>query len=206
MYARSTTVRGRPQSVNDGITYVRDKALPAVQQMDGCVGLSMFADRDTGQVIVTTAWSDRDAMRRSADGVRTIRRRAAELFGGEAEVDEWEIAVIHRMHEAHNGASARVLWSRCDPSRMDRMLDAFRTSMIPRMEDLPGFTSCSVMLDRDTGRMATTVLYDSRPSMEVAQRSGTSLRQEFTRQMDVEVTDVAAFDVVLAHLRVPETV
>jgi quinol monooxygenase YgiN len=206
MYARSTTVRGKPQSMNDGIAYVRDKVMPAVQQMDGCVGLSMLADRDTGRCIITTAWADRESMHRSAEGVRTMRRRAAQLFGGEAEVDEWEIAVLHRMHEAHNGACARVIWTRGDPAQMERMLDAFRMSMVPRMEDLPGFCSCSVMADRDSGRMATSITYDSRPSMEQAQPNGISMREEFTRRMGVEVTDAAAFDVVLAHLRVPETV
>ena len=55
MYARSTTVRGNPDSVDEGITYVRDKVMPAVQQMDGCVGLSMLADRTSGRCIVTTA-------------------------------------------------------------------------------------------------------------------------------------------------------
>ena len=206
MYARSTTVRGRPQSVNDGIAYVRNKVMPAVQQMDGCIGLSMFADRGSGRVIVTTAWADRDAMRRSADGVRTMRRRAAELFGGEAEVDQWEIAVLHRMHEAHNGACARVIWSRGDPAQTEQVLDAFRMSTVPRMEDLPGFCSCSVMIDRDSGRMATTVTYDSRPSMEQAQQAGTAMREDFARQTGIDITDVAVFDVILAHLRVPETV
>ena len=50
MYARSTTVRGDPQSVDDGIAYVRDEVMPAVQQMDGCIGLSMLADRDVRPV------------------------------------------------------------------------------------------------------------------------------------------------------------
>src|SRR5215213_5926439 len=45
MYARSTTIRGNPQQMDDGIAYVRDKVMPAIQQMDGSVGLSMFANR-----------------------------------------------------------------------------------------------------------------------------------------------------------------
>jgi hypothetical protein len=33
-----------------------------------------------------------------------------------------------------------------------------------------------------------------------------AMRQEFTEHMGLHVTDVAEFDVALAHLRVPETV
>jgi quinol monooxygenase YgiN len=206
MYARSTTVRGNPQAMDDGISYVREEVMPAVSRMDGCVGLSMLADRQTGRCIITTAWADADALHRSADDVMAMRQKASEIMQAETEVQEWEIAVLHRLRETHNGACARVIWTQGEPSAMDRMIDAFRMSMIPRMEDLPGFDSCSVMVDRISGRTATAVTYDSRHSMDEAEQMGRSLRQEFTSQVGMETTDVAAFDVLLAHLRVPETV
>jgi quinol monooxygenase YgiN len=206
MYARSTTVRGTPGAMDDGIAFVRDKVMPTIDPMEGCVGLSMLCDRESGRTIVTTAWTDADALHRSAEGVMALRAKAAEIMQGEAEVQEWEIAMLHRLHETHNGACARVIWTQADPAGMDRMLDAFRMTMLTRMEDLPGFDSCSVMVDRATGRAATAVTYDSRHSMEEAEQMGKSMRQDFTGQMGMETTDVAAFDVVLAHLRVPETV
>ena len=42
MYARSTTVRGNPQSLDDAIAYLRDEVMPTVQEMDGCIGMSMM--------------------------------------------------------------------------------------------------------------------------------------------------------------------
>ena len=206
MYARSTTVRGTPQAMDDGIAYVRETVMPAVEQMDGCVGLSMLYDRDSGRCIVTTAWADQDALHRSADGVMSMRARAAEIMGGDAEVAEWEIAIVHRMHETHNGACARVIWAQGDPAQMDRMIDTFRMAMLPRIEELPGVCSVSCMVDRASGRSATAVSYDSRQSMAEAEKPGMAMRQEFAGQMGMEVTEVAAFDIALAHLRVPETV
>ncbi len=206
MYARSTTIRGKPQAMDEGIAYIRDVVMPAVQQMDGCVGLSMLCDRDTGRCIVTTAWADADSLRRSADGVMAMRARGAEIMGGEAEVAEWEIAVLHRMHETHHGACARVIWGQGDPAQMDRMIDTFRMALLPRIEELPGFCSVSVMVDRQSGRTAAAVSYDSRHSMAEAEKPGMAMRQEFSAQMGMEITDVAAFDIALAHLRVPETV
>jgi quinol monooxygenase YgiN len=206
MYARSTTVRGTPQAMDDGIAYVRETVMPAVQQMDGCVGLSMLYDRDSGRCIVTTAWADQDALHRSADGVMSMRARAAEIMGGEAEVAEWEIAILHRMHETHNGSCARVIWAQGDPAQMDRMIDTFRMALLPRIEELPGFCSVSCMVDRTSGRSATAVSYDSRQSMAEAEKPGMAMRQEFAGQMGMEVTEVAAFDIAVAHLRVPETV
>jgi hypothetical protein len=206
MYARSTTIRGNPQVMDNGTAYIRDTVLAAVEQMEGAVGLSMLCDRQTGRCIVTSSWADAEAMRASADGVQPLRRKAAEVMGGDAEVQEWEIAVLHRMHGTHNGACARVIWTQGDPAQMDRMLDAFRMALIPRIEELPGFCSVSVMVDRVSGRAATTVTYDSRESMKEAEGRGMAMREEFASQMGMEVTEVAAFDLLLAHLRVPETV
>jgi quinol monooxygenase YgiN len=206
MYARSTTVRGTPQAMDAGIAYVRDKVMPAVSQMDGCIGLSMLADRESGRCIVTTSWADADAVHRSAGGVMAMRRKAAEIMQGDAEVQEWEIAVLHRRHDTHHGACARVIWTQGDPAALDGILDAFRMSILPRMEELPGFDSCSLMVDRPSGRCATSVSYDSRLSMEQAEDMGIALRQEFTGRLGMATTDVHVFDIVVAGLRVPETV
>ena len=73
--------------------------MPMVTQLDGCVGLSLLADRDTGRCIATSAWQTEEAMHASAESVRASRERAAERFGATPEVQEWEIAVLHRAHQ-----------------------------------------------------------------------------------------------------------
>ena len=93
MYARSTTVRGKPQAMDKGIAYVRDQVMPAVRQMDGWIGLSMLTERDSGRCITTTSWADADAMHRSAEGVVAMRQRVAEILGGPADVHE--LSLIH---------------------------------------------------------------------------------------------------------------
>jgi quinol monooxygenase YgiN len=206
MYARSTTVRGNPQSLDDALAYLRDEVMPAAQQMDGCIGMSMFCDRDTGRCIATTAWETEEAMHNSESGIHEMRRRFAEIMGGQPEVQEWEIAVLHRQHHTPEGACCRVIWSRGDPARMEQVLDAFRMTMLTRMEDLPGFCSVSMLVDRETGRAATAVVYESRAAMNAATDQARPMREEFMRQTGTEMTEVAEFDVLLAHLRVPETV
>jgi quinol monooxygenase YgiN len=206
MYARSTTIRGNPEAIDAAIGYVCDRVMPAVHQMNGCVGLSMLCDRGSGRCIVTSAWADSEALHRSTDGVMAMRRRAEEIMGGAARVDDWEIAVLHRAHQANDGACARVIWSQGDPSSMDRVIDTFRMSMISRIEELPGFCSVSVLVDRTRGRIATAVGYDNRDAMNLAQEPGMALRHEFNSHMGLEATEVAEFDLVVAHLRVPETV
>jgi quinol monooxygenase YgiN len=206
MYARSTTVRGTPQGMDAGISYVRDKVQPAVQQMDGCVGLSMLAERETGRCIVTTSWADHEALQNSADGFVAMRRRAAEIMGGAADVAEWEIALMHRLHSAHHGASARVIWHDGDPADVDRMIDSFRMTVLPQLEELPGCCSVSVLLDRVSGRSVVTTTYDSPQDMVAARDRAMEMRAEFMQKLSRTITEVAEFELVVAHLQVPETV
>ena len=206
MYARSTTVRGNPQSIDEAIAYLRDEVMPAVTAMDGCIGLSMMCDRDSGRCIATSAWASEEAMHDSESGMHDMRMRYARMMGSEPEVQEWEIGVLHRKHTAPEGATCRVIWSRGDPANAETVLDAYRMTMLPKMEDLPGFCSVSLLIDREGGRAVSAVVYASREAMNQATEMAKPMREEFTRQMGGEITEVAEFDLVLAHLRVPETV
>src|SRR4051794_35861735 len=124
MYARTTTVRGDPSAVEDGIACVRDEIWPAVQHMSGCVGLSMLADREAGRCIVTTAWATDEAMRASAESVKELRSRAAEMLHADAvDVMEYEIAVLHRAHAAGDAACARVQWADAPSGQLDATID-----------------------------------------------------------------------------------
>jgi quinol monooxygenase YgiN len=206
MYARSTTVRGDPQHLDEGMAYVHDTVMPSVQDMTGCIGISMLADRESGRCIVTTSWADREAMRASAQGVMAMRQRAGEIFQGSVDVAEWDIAVLHRMHATGDGASASVTWTHGDPAGLDNWVDSFRMTILPRMEEMAGFCSVSLMVDRESGRGATAVILDNRAAMEAARERMASMRAEFLGAMNREEMETAMFDVVLAHLRVPETV
>ncbi len=206
MYARSTTMRVRPEAVDDLIAFVRDDVMPMITELDGCVGLSVLSDRDTGRCIVTSAWETEDAMHASAEQIRASRDRVAERFRATTEVQEWEIAVLHRAHRAGDGACARVTWARTGPANLDRVTTAYRESLMPWWEQTPGFCSNSLMVDRRDGRCVSAVVFDSREAMMHTRDQFTTLREEFSNRMGMEILEVAEFDLALAHLRVPETV
>jgi hypothetical protein len=81
-----------------GIAQVRDEVMPALLGIEGCVGLSMLVDRQAGRCIATSAWQSREAMLASEDLLRPMRDRVAEVLGGKPQVEQWEIAVLHRDH------------------------------------------------------------------------------------------------------------
>ena len=55
MYARSSTFRGPPDSIDAGIEFVHSEVLPTILVMDGCVGLSMLANRENARAALAVA-------------------------------------------------------------------------------------------------------------------------------------------------------
>jgi quinol monooxygenase YgiN len=207
MYARTTTLIADPNRMDDGISDVRDNVMPSVGDMDGCVGLSMLCDRDSGRCIITTAWETEEAMATTREKVLSLREHSRQQFGAsDSDVQEWEIAVMHRMHTAGDDSCARVTWSRIDPAQLDRMLDTFRTSFVPRIDEVPGFCSLSMLVDRQTGMGSLTAVYTDRQALEASRQQVMGMREELRQQTGMDITEVAEFELVLHELRVPELV
>jgi hypothetical protein len=204
VYARATTIRAQPSSIDDGIAHVRDEVMPALTGVEGCVGLSLLVDRTSGRCIATSAWQSAEAMHASAEQARPIRDRAAELFGGSAQVNEWEIAVLHRNHHSHEGACVRATWMEVDSAQMDRAIDVFRMTSLPAIEQLEGFCSASLMVDRSSGRAVSSVTYDSHEAMERNRDQAATVRTAGAQEAGANVLDVGEFELAVAHLRVPE--
>jgi quinol monooxygenase YgiN len=206
VYARSTTVQAHRGSLDRGIALVRDEILPAVLDTPGCLGMSLLADRDSGRCIATTSWETREAMRDSAGVVRPMRDRAADTMGGTAQVDEWEIAMLHRDHRSAPGACVRVTWLRMDPTMMDRGRARFRDEVLPAMEETPGFCSASLLLDTAEGYAAASFAFDGPEAMAASHDQGIRLRADTAAELSAQILEVGEFELVLAHLRVPELV
>jgi heme-degrading monooxygenase HmoA len=204
VYARSTSIQAQPASMDAGIAHVRDEVLPALRDFDGFIGLSLMVDRESGLGITTTAWQSEDAMRRSADRVRPIRERAGQVFGGDTKFEEWEIAVMHRDHTAHEGACVRSGWLKTDPSALDGLIEVYRTRALPQIEELDGFCSASFMVDRRSGRAVASTCFESRSTLDASRDRADRIRSEGTRQANATVLDVREFELAVAHLRVPE--
>jgi quinol monooxygenase YgiN len=206
VYARSTTIQAQPSSIDAGIAHVRDVIMPALQDVDGCTGLSLLVDRDSGRCIATTAWETQQAMYASADRIRPVRDQAAQAFGGSPTVDEWEIAVLHRDHRSSAGAGVRAIWLKIRPDQFDRAIEFYRASVVPAIEELEGFCSASLMIDRTSWRAVSSSTFDSLDAMERNGDRARSLRTARLRDLGADQLDVGEFELALAHLRVPDMV
>ena len=208
MYARTSTIQADPARIDAGLDYVRDQVFPAVTGMDGCVGMSLLADRESGRCIATTAWESETALRDSAERVRPLRDGAERALGSStgSDVEGWEIAVVHREHATPHGACARVTWLSGDASNIERAVDAYRMTVLPTVQEFGGFCSGSLLVNREAGHVVGTITFDSRAQVEATREGSARMRVSVTADTGMRVDDVAEMDVAFAHLHVPELV
>lgn len=206
MYARSTSITGNPDAIDECISFLRDEVMPAVTAMDGCMGLSLLVNRDSGRCIATTSWHSEEAMRATEQQVSPLRARASEIMGAETTVQEWEIAVMHREHDAREGSWCRVTWLRSEPSKVDETVDYFKESVLTKLETTDEFCSASMLVNRETGECCGTARFESRAALEATRDMAKALREQRSSMGGVEFTDIDECELVIAHLRVPELV
>ena len=200
MYARSTTFEGRPGNMDAGIAFVNSEAAPTLYKLEGCRGLSLLVDRETGQCIATSSWESEAAMRAGDAQLRPIRDRGRYIFGGSMQMDEWEIVVMNR---THHGECCRVSWLEGD---LEAMTETFRAGILPQLEQTPGFCSASLLVNRPTGVGCATTAWQTRAAMEASRVSADEMRARAASDASGDVVDVHEFDLAYAHLHVPEMV
>ena len=66
--------------------------------MPRCVGLSVLADHRSGLCIITTAWETREAMHASVARIRPLRDQTSKILHSSVDLEEWEVAAMHRKH------------------------------------------------------------------------------------------------------------
>ena len=204
MYARSSTFRGRPDSIDAGIDFVRDEVLPTMLVMDGCVGLSMLANRETGLCITTSAWHSLETRTGSEEQVHRLRAQIGDRLGGAPEVDQWEIALLHRDHWSQEGARVRATWVKT--AEIDNLVDFTKNITLPTLDGVPGFCSASLMINRGTGTGVVAVSFDTAAAEENSRETARDLREKFVDETREQILDVEQFDLVVAHLHAPELV
>jgi heme-degrading monooxygenase HmoA len=206
MFARTTTVIARQPGIDRGVRYIRDEVMPALQSIDGYVGMSTLVDHATGRCVITSSWQSAQAMHASEPQVRPMRDRVIAAFDGlDSTVDEWEVAIMHRVHTAETAGDARVCWLEGDPDTTTEAIDAFRAA-VPALEKVPGIASASLLVDRKGGRFVSTVAYDSSAAMAKARAQESEIRTDIADRAGAYVIEVAEFELAVSQLRVPELV
>ncbi len=96
MFARQSTLQGKPDQIDTGIRNFNEQIHPAMRQLKGFAGAQFLADRKSGKVVVITFWETEQALRDSESKANELRRAAATQVKATSEplVERFEVAVM----------------------------------------------------------------------------------------------------------------
>lgn len=95
MYARVTTLEGRPENLDHATEHVRDQLLPQLKQHDGFKGFIALGDRQSGKLLGIVLWENEEALRASEEAASRLRDESAEAIGDTVEgVERYEVSVF----------------------------------------------------------------------------------------------------------------
>jgi heme-degrading monooxygenase HmoA len=95
MHARTTTVEGRPEAVDDAVRQVESEVLPLLREQAGFKGFTLHVNRSSGKVVGTSYWESQEAMDASEEVVSGPREEAARRGGasGGPSVERYEVVI-----------------------------------------------------------------------------------------------------------------
>jgi hypothetical protein len=91
-----------------------------------------------------------------------------------------------------------------DPDQIDGGIDFYKTTILPALEELEGFCSASLLVDRASGRCVAAANFDNAQALERNTEQLDRIRATGSQEANAEVLDQCDFELAVAHLRVPE--
>ncbi|HEY3096538.1 MAG TPA: hypothetical protein VGK05_06840 [Acidimicrobiia bacterium] len=199
MFTRVLTFTGA-KNIDDGVAFVRDNAVPVLEQQKGYRGVTASADRDGGLLGLLSLWeteADRDA---SFAPLAELRQQGLDVVGGQLTVESYEQLVEEVASPPTVGSALMVTRISMDPAKVDENLGFFKSEIVPRIKAAPGFRALRNMIDRNTGRGLVGSAWADQDAMKNAAAEAQSRRDE-GRARGVSFEGDSYREIVFADMR-----
>lgn len=75
---------------------------------------------------------------------------------------------------------ARAVTVQVQPGRIEEAIGIYGNSVVPAAKEQPGFKSCSLLVDRSTGKGISLILWETEADMQAGETSG-YLREQIAK-------------------------
>lgn len=201
MFIRSIYVTGDPAKIDAALRALNSEGRELLEERPGYRGAGVFVDRELGKLLGVSWWDSEQARRNSDAVMREHRPALLEPFAGTLVVENYEAAVVRPVQAPRVGGGLRVTRIEFDPADTDLIADTFRSTVVPRLEALPGLARAALLVDRERGTGRVGTLFVDRPSMVASRAGQAAARHEGVAKARVNVTGLEEFEVVHSEVR-----
>jgi heme-degrading monooxygenase HmoA len=204
MYIRSTRVQSPPDKVQDAIHNFETNVVKRMSSVPGYQGAVLLVNRQTGEGMGVTYWESARALGASEQSGIDSRTQAATTVPGTRiiNVERGEIMIMDRAAAPTAGTFIRGVSGSGDPDKLDAGVNFARTKALPVLKALKGYRAFIVSIDRQTGRVLTSSVWDTKADLDASESKIAPIRAEFARVVDIkpETLKVEIFESAVVEL------
>ncbi|MEV4336449.1 hypothetical protein [Streptomyces sp. NPDC049590] len=201
MFVRAVYATGDPALLDTAVRSLNSEGRDLLEERPGYRGAGIFVNRELGALLTVSWWETEEARHNSDEVMRERREALLDPFAGTVSVANYEAAVFHQLARPRPGGGLRAARLEFDPRDADLVVDAFRATVVPRAESLPGLCRTSLLLDRERGRAVAGALFADRAALAASRGAMAGVRHEASAKAHVEVVGLEEFEVVHADVR-----
>jgi hypothetical protein len=92
MQARISTIEGDGGKLDDALSVINEKVLPALKDLKGFTAANFLVDRSAGKLVAVAFYADEAALEGSVEAVGYMRDEVADVMGGKVvSVESYEL-------------------------------------------------------------------------------------------------------------------
>ncbi|MEU6552153.1 hypothetical protein ABZ915_17985 [Streptomyces sp. NPDC046915] len=198
MFVRSIYATGDPAKIDAAIRALNSEGRDLLEERPGYRGAGVFVDRVLGKLLAVSWWESEEARRNSDEVMRERRGALLGPFAGTLAVDNAEVAVLHEIRQPRVGGGLRITRLEFEPADADLLADAFRASVVPRLEAMAGLARAALFIDRERGRGLVWALFTDRESLAASRPIQAAAWHEGAAKAHVTVTGLEELEVIHA--------
>ena len=203
MRARVNLITADPDRMADTIGYIKTSVRPAVDSMDGSLGLSLYANAEIGVAVLESFWASREALVHSEQMAAPRRTDVVRRAIGTVSVERYRVPVYEREAPLDTAAGLRLTRMDVDPPRIEDTVECFGATVVPRLADATGgFCGALLLVDRDTGRSISETMWASRKAMAASRGEAAAVRVETVQSTGALIRAVEEYGLVFSTARI----
>ena len=129
MRARVNLITADPDRMADTISYIKTSVRPAVDSMDGSLGLSLYANAEIGVAVLESFWASREALIHSEQMAAPRRTDVVRRAVGTVSVERYRVPVYDREAPLDTAAGLRLTRMDVDTARIEELFEFHRRQL-----------------------------------------------------------------------------
>ena len=202
MRARVNLITADPDRMADTIGYIKTSVRPAIESLDGSLGLSLYANAEIGVAVLESFWASREALIHSEQMAAPRRTDVVRRAVGTVSVERYRVPVYEREAPLDTAVGLRLTRMDVDPPRIEDTVECFGATVVPRMADTGGFCGALLLVDRDTGRSISETMWASRKALAASRGEAAAVRVETVQSTGALIRAVEEYGLVFSTARI----